>query len=169
MAVNNRGRCYVSGPGSALTTYHRGLGREHAKLFANCGSDVLPTRAAYLYYERNHYSFLHHDAASAHITLITGLSEKLSPLLLFPNFGRASQADIDELNQIPNEPLDGFCRIMMEVFGDRGLSIQVPVTFGVTLALPGRAIAHARTAQSHHGAIATTCYSFITPPEDFLL
>lgn len=169
MAVNDRGKCYVSGPGTALNAYHQHVGKEQARMFGKLDAELMPTRASYIYYEEDHYSFLHHDAASAHITLITGLSKELTPLLLFPNFGRATQADIDLLNQIPNLRLDEFSEKMIKVFAERGVSIQVPVNYGQTLALAGRTIAHARPAQKHHGAVATACYSFIQPPTHFLL
>lgn len=169
MAVNDRGRCYVSGPGSVLNAYHNSEGKLQASLFSCTDADLLPTRTSYIYYKEEHYSFLHHDAASAHITLITGLSDKLSPLVLFPAFGRATQKDIEVLNRIPNLRGPEFVTQMHSLFGARGSSIEVPLAFGTTIALTGRAVAHARPAQSQPGTVATACYSFIQPPANYLL
>jgi len=169
IAVNDRGRCRVSGPGRNLRAFHKLSGLDFASEFSGIEAPIFPTRASYIYYESGDYSFFHHDAASAHITLIVAISDELTPLVLFPQFGRATPADIVLLNRMGNLPLYDLCTEMGDAFGERGRSVEVELPLGCALAIPGRAIPHARPQQTSGGAVCTMCYSFIDPPSAFAL
>ena len=169
IAVNDRGRCRVSGPGVVLRDFHRCEGLKFASKFSRAELEIFPTRASYIYYGAGDYSFFHHDAASAHITLIVPLSRGVTPILLFPNFGRASDQDITLLNRIENLHFDELSASMNTAFGVRGASVEVELPLGFAVAIPGRAIPHARPRQSSIGSVCTMCFSFIDAPERFKL
>lgn len=87
-AVNGRGKCWIAGPAKALLNFQNDIGLAIARAFAGEEHELLPTRAAYIYYEAGDFSFLHHDASTSHITVVAGLTDGLLPLMLYRNFLR---------------------------------------------------------------------------------
>jgi len=168
-AVNGRGSCLVSGPREALREFHSGSGLAIAREFAGGRLDVFPTRASYIFYDAGDYSFFHNDAVHAHITVLVGLSAGLIPLRLYPEFGRASRADVDHLNEIAHIDEDRLSLAMFERFGTRGLHREAEVLEGHALAIRGRRVAHARPRQPIAGAVVSACYSFLQPPREWQL
>lgn len=168
-AVNGRGRCMISGPRDKLRSFHSGIGLEMAREFSGHASAVFPTRASYLYYETGDFSFFHHDAVHAHITVIVGLSEDLLPLLLYPDFGPVSANDVMALNDIKETERTALARAMEDKFGARSRSSEVEILNGHAVAIRGRRVPHARARQPTPAIVCTACYSFLRPPRDWQL
>jgi len=162
-SVNGRGNCLVAGPGPVLKNFQSTAGLELASDFADEYEDLYPARASYLFYEKNDYSFFHHDVAHAHITIILGLSQGLLPLILFPSFGPVSEHDVKKLNAIDDLGPDPFKSEMNARFGIRARACEIEMRKGHAIAIPGRHIPHARPQQSVEASVCTVCYSLVTP------
>jgi hypothetical protein len=168
-AVNGRGRCHISGPRDHLRSFHTGLGLDIAREFAGCSSELFPTRTSYLFYDEGDFSFFHHDAVHAHVTVIVGLSDGLLPLALYPHFGRVSNADVANLNGISNPERSALSNEMLRRFGQRARASEVEVRDRHALAIGGRRVPHARPLQPVQGTVCTACYAFISPAREWLL
>lgn len=165
-AVNGRGRCWIAGPGEQLRDFHTRLGSQIAQNFAMDAGRVFPTRASYLYYDEGDYSFLHHDAIHAHITVIVGLSEHLTPLVMFPAFTAITSEDVERLNLMTSIDLPGQMR---SAFGARAYPHALKISYHEAVALRGRRVPHARLPQLSPGAVCTACYAFLKPPLEWML
>jgi hypothetical protein len=163
-AVNGRGKCWIAGPASALLNFQNGLGLTIAQAFAGREHEVLPTRAAYIYYEAGDFSFLHHDAATSHITVVAGLTDGLLPLMLYPGLSALSGDDVDSLNAINVSPDSDYTSAVANVFGTRGVSAALPIPKQHAVGIAGRRIPHAHPQQIVQGALCTACYSFLETP-----
>jgi hypothetical protein len=168
-AVNGRGRCWIAGPGAKLREFHKGLGLEIARAFSQAESAVFPTRAAYLFYDKGDFSFFHHDAVHAHITIIIGLSDHLLPLVVYPSFTHISTDDIARLNEIGVPGDNDFTERISHEFGHRAISRSVPIPIQHLVAIRGRRVPHAHAPQPYAGFVCTACYSFLQPPRDWTI
>lgn len=168
-AVNGRGRCWIAGPGARLREFHSGFGLKIARLFANEKSEVFPTRAAYLYYDEGDFSFFHHDAVHAHITVIVGLTDRLLPLLTYPDFTHINDIDVSRLNAIDVSGDVDFSEEIAQEFGNRALARSVEIPRQQAVAIRGRRVPHARPKQPNAGTICTACYSFLVPPQGWTI
>ena len=167
--VNGRGKSNVSGPGPELNAFHSGFGMHLAQELAEHDGDIIPTRASFLFYETNDYTFFHHDAITAHITVIVGLSEHLRPLILYPHFGCVTSDDVAKLNTITEPDLLNVSERMSSLFGSsRAKTVEIELPAGSAIAIPGRRIPHMRPIQSASSIVCAACYAFVFPQSRWL-
>lgn len=167
-AVSSRGSCRIAGPRDALNEFHHSFGFDLAAEFAGLEQDLMPTRASFLFYDCDDYTFFHHDTSLSHITIIVGLSDGLLPLFAYPSFGPISDNDVIQLNYIsPSGPME-LSQQMQERFGSRSKAIEIAVDKQFAVAIKGRRIPHARPRQPVAGSICTACYAFVLPSKDWL-
>ena len=158
-ALRGKRHVVAAGPGPALAALHRGAGLELARRAVDDGMPTFPTRASLLYYGAGDHAMLHHDVSQCTVTILMCLSGKADPLIAYPAFGRADEADVAALNAAPIDSRERFEQAVGERLGaERLRSFPIDISPDSLVALPGRDMPHARYPQPDPVMVAALCY-----------
>jgi hypothetical protein len=154
----------VATGGATLNRLQREYGMSIAlEAYSSSAGQLFPTRACYLYYAPGDYALLHHDVSHCGVTLLACLSDNAEPLLLYPDFGRATVEDALTLNSARATDRAEFDRrVSGRIDATRMRSVEIRLEPGAIVAQRGRDVPHARYAQAQMVTVAAVCYAPMT-------